>query len=180
MCSLDLFQNKSDVNINIKKLKSFDEIKNIEEKPLIEACQLNLDIFDPAGDNQDGGWGIDYLPPIGWDSYGLKVKGKYDFGNDTWLNYMDKDGVFAVAYFGLSNIYGNKNNLNHFFNEIFSEKASNIGYEQTYSNDKDLRNPSKKCGNGVYLFQDPKNPENTAGIIDIDGVRYKILLSNIY
>ena len=183
MCSLDLFQNKSDVNINIKKLKSFDEIKNIEEKPLIEACQLNLDIFDPAGDNQDGGWGIgekrggeDYLPPIGWNAYGLKVKGKYDFGNDTWLNYMDKDGVFAVAYFGLSNIYGNKSNLKHFFNEIFSEKALNIGYEQTYSNDKDLRNPSKKCGNGVYLFQDPKIAENTAGIIDIDGVRYKILL----
>ena len=122
MCSLDLFQNKSDININIKKLKSFDEIKNIEEKPLIEACQLNLDIFDPAGDNQDGGWGIgekrggeDYLPPIGWNAYGLKVKGKYDFGNDTWLNYMDKDGVFAVAYFGLSNIYGNKSNLKHFF-----------------------------------------------------------------
>ena len=183
LCSLDLLHNKSNANSTINKIKSFNEIKNIEEKPLIEACQLDMDIFDPAGNNQDGGWGFgekrggeDYLPPIGWNGYGLKVRGKYDYGDDTWLNFMDKDGVFAVAYFGLSNIYGNKNNLNHFFNEIFSEKALKIGYEQTYSNDKDLRNPSKKCGNGVYLFQDPKIAENTAGIIDIDGVRYKILL----
>lgn len=51
-----------------------------------------------------------------------------------------------------------------------------IGYEQTYKDDKDLRNPSQKCKSGIYLFQDPKIAENTAGIIDIGGVRYKVLL----
>ena len=51
-----------------------------------------------------------------------------------------------------------------------------MGYEQTYKEDKDLRNPSQKCGNGIYLFQDPKIAENTAGIINIGGVTYKVLL----
>ena len=183
LCSLDFLLNKNNSNIVINKLKNISQIKNIEEKPLIEACQLNIDIFDSEGNNQDGGWAIgekrggeDYLPPIGWKGYGLKVKGKYDYGNNTWLDWKDKDGVFAVAYFGISNIYGNKDNLNLFFDEILSEKVLNIGYEQTYCNDKDLKNPSKKCGNGVYLFQDPKIAENTSGIIDINGVRYKLLL----
>ena len=103
LCSLDLLHNKSNVNSTINKIKSFNEIKNIEEKPLIEACQLVMDIFDSAGNNQDGGWAIgekrggeDYLPPIGWNGYGLKVIGKYDYGDDTWLNFMDKDGVLLL------------------------------------------------------------------------------------
>ena len=178
--SLDLVSNET--NITYDKLKNFKEIKNIEKKCLIEGCQLNSSIFDPKGDNQDGGWAIGeerggekYIPPLGWKGYGLKVKGKYDNGNNTWLSYNQPDS-FAVAYFGISNIYGNKNNLNHFLNEINSQKALNSGYEQSYKNDKDLRNPFQKCGNGIYLFQDPKIAENTAGIIDISGVRYKILL----
>ena len=65
-------------------------------------------------------------------------------------------------------------------NEINSQEALKIGYEQTYKNDINLKDKSKneyeKCGNGVYLYQNPKIAENTASIIDIGGVRYKILL----
>ena len=181
LCSLDFVPNQ--VNIAYQKLKDFNEIKNIEEKSLIEECQLNIDIFDPKHNNQDGGWGIgekrggeDYIPPEGWFGYGLKVSKKYDNGDDTWLGYYNAKGEFAVAYFGLSNIYANKKNLSHFLTEINSKEALKMGYEQTYKNDKDIRNPEKKCGGGIYLFQNPKYAENTAGIIDIGGVRYKLLL----
>ena len=51
-----------------------------------------------------------------------------------------------------------------------------MNFQQTYKNDKDLRNHKNKCGCGVYLFQNPKIAENSAGIIDICGVRYKVLL----
>lgn len=68
-----------------------------------------------------------YIPPIGWYGFGLKVSKKYDNGNDTWLNYMDGPNVFAVAYFGLSNIYGNKKNLNNFMNEINSQETLKAG-----------------------------------------------------
>ena len=124
--------------------------------------------------------GEKYIPPLGWYGYGLKVGSKYDNGDNTWLEYMDHDGVFAVAYFGLSNIYGNKKNLSHFFSEINSEEALKMGYEQTYKNDINIKEKSKNeyknCGKGVYLYQDPKIAENTASIIDIGGMRYKILL----
>ena len=179
--SLDFISNQ--INIQYKKLEDYDEIIDVEEKSLIEGCQLNTDIFSSEGNNKDGGWGFgekrggeDYLPPEGWVGYGLKVKGKYDNGDNTWINYINCEGEFAVAYFGLSNIYGNKKNLFHFLNEIDSKEALNMGYEQTYKNDIDLKNPQKKCGSGVYLFQNPKIAENTAGIIDISGVRYKVLL----
>ena len=180
LVSLDFVSNE--INIPYNQLKNYKEIKNIEEKSLIEGCQLNTDIFDSIGNNQDGGWGIGetrggekYIPPIGWLGYGLKVGKKYDNGDDTWLNYSDQKGVFAVAYFGISNIYGNKKN-NNFLSEIKELNVMNMTYEQTYKNDINIRNKQEKCGNGVYLFQDPKIAENTAGIIDIGGVRYKVLL----
>ena len=40
---------------------------------------------------------------------------------------MDGPNVFAVAYFGLSNIYGNKKNLNNFMNEINSQETLKAG-----------------------------------------------------
>ena len=183
-CTLDLIPGDNSNLTTINKLKEYKEIKEIEEKPLIEGCQLNSDIFDPEGNNQDGGWALgetrgkeEYIPPIGWFGYGLKVKGKYDNGNDTWLDYNDyKDGIFAVAYFGISNIYGNKKNLKNFLVEIASQDALKIGYEQTYKDDQDIRHPTQKCGSGIYLFQNPEIAENTAGIINIGAVRYKLLI----
>ena len=183
-CTLDLIPGDNSNLTVINQLKEYKEVKEIEEKPLIEGCQLNSDIFDPAGNNQDGGWGIGetrgkekYIPPLGWVGYGLKVKGKYDNGNDSWLDYNDdKDGVFAVAYFGISNIYSNKKNLNNFLEEIASPDTLKIGYEQTYKDDQDIRHPTQKCGSGIYLFQNPEIAENSAGIINIGAIRYKLLL----
>ena len=171
----------------LKELTDFKEIKNIEENPLIEGCQLSTEIFESNLDNPDSVWGIgetraniEYIPPLGWLGYRLKVSKKYDNGNDLWLHYSNADGVFAIAYLGLSNIYGNKENLAYFLNEINSEEVLKMGYEQTYKNDINIfdnsKNEYQKCGNGVYLYQDPKIAENTASIIDIGGVRYKILL----
>ena len=182
---LDMVSNEAKIEYN--KLRDFKEIKNVEEKSLIEGCQLSTDIFEPRFNNKDPNWGKgekiggkEYKPPKGWFGYALKVSKKYDNGNDNWLNYSNSDGVFATAYLGLSNIYGNKDNLNKFLNEIKIPEVLKFGYEQTYKNDANIESNSKeeyqKCGNGVYLFQDPNIAENAASIIDIGGVRYKILL----
>ena len=181
LCSIDFVPNKE--NIEYKKLLKINKVKDIKKESLIEGCQLSSDIFDPSYNNQDEGWGIgekrggeDYISPLGWFGFGLKVKGKYDNGNNDWIGYNNKNGEFAVAYFGISNLYGNKKNMSYFLHEIYSKDVLKMGYEQTFENDLDLRNPTKKCGNGVYLFQDPKIAESTSGIYDIGGVRYKILL----
>ena len=182
---LDLVTNEGSINYN--KIKNFNEIKNIEEKALLEGFQLNTDIFEPCFNNHDPGWGwnVDigieqYIPPLGWYGFGLKVSKKYDNGDDTWLDYVDREGTFVTAYLGLSNVYGNKKNLNLFLNEINSQEVLKMGYEQTYKNDINIKIKSlkeyPKCGNGIYLYQDPKIAENAASIIDIGGVRYKILL----
>ena len=174
-------------HIESNKLKNFKEIKNIQEKSLIEGCQLSPEIFDTKYNNKDPNWGINetrggekYIPPIGWFGYGLKVSKRYDNGDDSWINYIDGKGVFAIAYLGLSDNYGNKNNLGNFLNTIKSQQVINEGYEQTYKNDVNINYKSQKeyqkCGNGVYLFQDPKIAENTASIINLGGISYKILL----
>ena len=178
--SLDLFQNTIDVKGIIDKLKSFDEIGDMEEKPLIEACQLSLEIFDQDENILNNEWqkngergGEDYFPPIGWSGYGINIQETLDErdDDDSFYNF-DKDGYFAVAYLGISNTYNNTKN-NNFLNKNSLVKISN---EQKYCNAKDIKNPSKKCGSGVYLFTNPQIAENTAGIIDVDGIRYKILL----
>ena len=181
--SFDLFSEDNNIYKNINNLKLLNEVTDIKESPLIEGCQLNSGIFDPKLNNKDGGWaigeqrgGLDYISPLGWVGYGLNILGKYDNGDNTWLGMSNNPGVYAVAYFGISNVYGNKNHLKILMEEIASQNVLNMGYEQIYKNDKDLNNPSKKCGCGVYLFQDPKIAENTAGIINVGGVEYKLLL----
>jgi len=57
-CCLDLVSEDISIKSTINKLKEYNYIQEIQEKPLIEGCQLNSDIFDPAWNSQDGGWGI--------------------------------------------------------------------------------------------------------------------------
>ena len=158
----DFVTNKE--NIDFNKFLNFKEIKNIEEKPLLEGCQLSTDIFDPNCKYPDSSWGINetrggekYIPPSGWFGYRLKVGEKYDNGNNIWLKYNDKEGVFAIAYLGLSNIYRNQKNLEQFLNEINSEKVLKMGYEQTYKDDINIKTNSKneydKCGNESIYFK---------------------------
>ena len=155
-------------------------LNNNEGKNLIGPLGFNLKMFDPIWSRLNGGWSVDqkrggedYIPPIGWDGYGLKVKGKFDNGDDTWLNCENKEGEFSVAYFGLSKIHEKNKEL---LNKYDSKGVLKMVSEQTYQNDNDVKNKGIKCGSGSYLFQDPKIAENTAGIVDVGGVRYKLLL----
>jgi len=45
--------------------------------------------------------GFDYYPPIGWIGIGLNVLGKYDNGNNEWLNHDGGDKEWAIAYHGI-------------------------------------------------------------------------------
>jgi len=95
----------------MSKIKNADsDIKNIKYEPLIKGCMLDPSMFDPAGDRSEG-WGQgekrgppnylkDYIPPLGWDGYGLKVTGMYDNGDDTWLGYSNVEGEWYIAYHG--------------------------------------------------------------------------------
>ena len=41
---------------------------------------------------------IYYDPPEGYIGYGLKVLGQYDYGENIWLGYSNKEGEWYIAY----------------------------------------------------------------------------------
>ena len=102
----------------ILELKKYEESKgakliDINKKCLLSFCQIDPDMFDNNGDQLYDGWErngkrgppdylMDYDPPIGYKGYGLRVTGKYDNGNDTWLGYKNEVGEWYIAYHGTS------------------------------------------------------------------------------
>ena len=57
----------------------------------------------------------------------------------------------------------------------YSRDISKMINEKLYQNELNLRN-EEKCGEGICVFQNPEYAENSAGIIDIFGIRIKIIL----
>ena len=169
----------------ILSLGGFGNITKVGKKPVLESLQINSIVLDPQGDRSQG-WGINetrggekYIPPIGWCGIGLNVNGKYDNGNNDWLDYRNRKGEFAVAYLGINNYLESKTQIISDLNN-YIQKIDNCLSQKLFQEEVDIRRwnffISHKCGDGVCLFQDPKYAENYAGVIDILGFQIKILL----
>lgn len=206
------FLNKAieEVKKMIDGLKEFNEITKIDEKPIIEVIKLNPEILDKAG-NRYKGWGINemrggekYLPPLNnWYGIGLKVRDKYDDGNNAWLGYKNQAGEYSIAYLGIDdeiiedknssiNITDSISSKSSIDNEIIEDKSSSINItdsliSKSYINDINIRKKSdknenkfekekkEKCGDGICLFQNPDFAENSASFIDVPGYQIKII-----
>ena len=118
-------------------------------------------MLDSRGDNKDDSrWGYcelrggeEYIPPVGWMRFGLRVFDKYDNGDNDWLSYDNRDGEWCIAYSGLSG---------------FTK-----GYEQI-ENYEDAKHMGKKIGNGVFVWNDPKEMKDKIEVININGTNYKL------
>ena len=169
------------VEESLLNLEGKENIKRIIQKPLLECLKISKDILDPKGDRKTG-WGINekrgnekYIPPLdGWEGIGLKVINMYDNGNNDWLNYRNLEGEFAIAYIGINNHLNDKDLMIKDLND-YSSNISKMINEKLYQNELNLRN-KEKCGEGICVFQNPVYAENSAGIIDIFGIRIKIIL----
>ncbi len=170
-------------------LKNDLNIKEVEVKPLLEELQISQDILDKRW-NRHCKWGMnetrggeDYIPPLnGWNGFGLKVLGKYDNGNNDWLDYRNRKGEYAIAYIGINNELNDKGSMIEELNK-YSQDINNVVRNKLYMNDIDLNKKSffffwgnEKCGDGICVFQNPDIAENSAGYIDIYGYRIKIML----
>ena len=168
----------------IHRLKGGDVIE-IEKRVMIDEQILSLDILDPKGDRSEG-WGINerrggekYIPPLdGWVGIGLKVWDKYE--NNKWLDYRNNEGEYSIAYYGLCNYLNDRDMIINDLNRYVGDIRKTIS-ERTFQNEDDKRTGflwfgRKKCGGGICLFQDPKLAECCAGIVNIYGNEYKILL----
>ena len=140
----------------MKELK-IEEIKKIEEKPLLEALQISPEILDKKG-NRFKGWGVNqkrggekYIPPInGWYGIGLKVMNKYDNGNNDWLGCNNKSGEYAIGYIGINNSYNDKDQMIEDISSL-SQDMEAIN-NKMYIQDDNLRYRNDKKVFGVIGF----------------------------
>ena len=133
-------------------LKEYNEIKKINEKPMIDILQISPDILDKRG-NRYKGWGINekrggekYIPPLkDWYGIGLNVRNKYDNGNNDWLDYRNKPGEYAIAYIGISNKNNDKTQIIEDVNEF--SNYMDVLKNKLYINENNIR---KKSSDYIY------------------------------
>ena len=162
-------------------LKGKNHIIEIKEKPLFEDVILYPSLVE---DNnfinnsiEEFVGGEKYYPPIGWIEKKLKIMNKYESEQGNSINNINNQEEFAIAYLGLDN-YLNDNECQQKIDEL-NDYYGNIRkmiINKLYKDDIDIKNNVHSCGDGICVFPNPDYAENMAGIIDIYGCIYKILI----
>jgi len=186
-----IFQTEEFNNLNknefINKFKNDPEftelsyLKDIQEEIICGGVKLSRNQLDPEGNRNDG-WGIgeqrggkDYYPPKdGWNGIGLKVRGKYDKGDDTWLGMSNSPGEWCVAYHGVGR-RKNPEEVKRIVVNIFNDKFR-PGQGQAHENCQDLCHPGKKVGIGVYCTPKIEKTEPYIGNSIVNGKKFKTVL----
>lgn len=146
----------------------------------MDGVKLSLNMLDYRGNQEPNGYGIgqkrggkDYLPPLGWKGYGLRVLGKYDNGNDDWLKMDGNSNEWAIAYHGIGK-KGNITNTENITNLIITGGFKK-GDGQGCKDFDDVNHPGKKVGIGVYCTPDIRVAEKYAGSSSlVNGKRYQM------
>ena len=143
---------------NDDQFKELCNLKEIQQTTIMEGCKLDANMLDPEG-NRESGWeeggkrgGLDYIPPKGWKGFGLKVKDKYDGGNNDWLGCDGNPNEWAVAYHGIGTNLGMS--LERATHNII-RGGFKKGGRQFYEFDDDENHPGQKVGKGVYCSPNP-------------------------
>jgi hypothetical protein len=197
---MDLAFNPEVNNINttdekyIREKLIGDQIKDCKMTPLLEGCRLSINIFAPDfnkvysknsnnNDNNNNNNNINneeknkkrgnenYISPIGWSTYGINVSGKFDYGDNTWLGNNNQEGEYAVAYYGVNNLF--HHNIQMIQNII--SFMGNLESGKTFMDQVNLRKPGEKCMTGAYFYNNPEIAENSSEVINIGGFDYKIM-----
>ena len=178
--------NNLDINEFKEKFKNdpeFEELSNLKDihtDTIIGGCKLTKALLDPEGNRSDG-WAIGekrggkpYNPPLGWTGIGLKVKNKYDNGDNTWIGMNNSDGEWCVAYHGVASGQSS-DNVKYVTGEIVKNTFIKGG-GQRHANCPDQYHPGKKVGEGVYCTPTIETAEEYAGESQINGEKYKTVL----
>ena len=159
----NIFITKEQLKMKFDYDQDLCHLKSVEKNHVIEGIILNKCILDAQGDHINQKWPHDedrggeaYLPPDGWDRYGLNVYNKYDNRNNDWLSYENIPGEWCIGYSWL--------NRNNNFNDL----------NNTYENDNDIKHEGQKVGRGIYCTQDPEIMDKYSQEIIINGEKYKL------
>ena len=141
--NLDRYENPLDMEIKIVPLLSY-----IKLSPDFFDTELNRSAYDWEKINKKIG-GEEYIPPMGWVGIGLKVKNKFDNGNNLWLDNKGKKGEWAIAYHGI----GKGNEFKKLLNIVLNNLKTGPG--QLYQDLPNIRDENYfHIGEGVYLAPD--------------------------
>ena len=185
-----IFQSKEfkklDMKDFIKKFKNdneFKELQNLKEihsDVVLNFCKISKKMLDRRG-NRSEGWGENeqrgnkpYDPPIGWIGIGLKVKDKYDDGDNTWIGMNNSEGEWCVAYHGVGRF--KESDEVKKITGLICNSSFKAGTGQIHDDCEDMFHAGKKVGKGVYCTPHIKTAERYAGKSIINGKSYKTVL----
>ena len=162
-------------------LNKLKEVKLLTDNLLLNECKIPKNYFDSKGNclnpnlscNLIRGTEI-YDPPYGWIGIGLNVEGKYDNGNDDWLNNNTNLSEWAIAYHGISSKISS-DSIKKLLKYIITKNGIKIAISKMKSNSNDERHWGK-VGEGIYLSPKIKTAEHYTGTISFNNKRYKVLL----
>ena len=165
---------------NDPDFEELSNLKDIQQEVIMGGVKLRADMLDSEGNRNDGQGigeqrgGKDYDPPIGWNGIGLKVKGKFDNGDDTWIGMENSTGEWCVAYHGVATGQSS-DKVKDITGKIVTTEFR-PGWRQAHSTCDDQFHPGKKVGDGVYCTPTIKTAEMYAGESNINGINYKTVL----
>ena len=174
----------NEIQINNPILNKLNEIKLLTNNLLCKECKIPKNYFDYRGNTlyPNSSFNIIrgtelYDPPYGYIGIGLNVIGKYDNGNDDWLN--NNFSGWAIAYHNISSkISSDKIKL--LLNFIITKDGIKKGISNFKSELNDKRNWGK-VGEGIYLTPNIKNAEKYTGIISFNNKKYKVIfMAKVY
>lgn len=102
--------------------------------------------------------GVMYQEPVGWKKFAVRVKGKFDDGDNAWLCLDGRKGEWAVAYHGT--------NAAAMLNIISG--GMRVGERQAYKDFKDKRT-GEQIGCGIYCTPNVNTAAEFSPPVDIDG-----------
>ena len=171
-------------NPNFPPVSKLLELQSIKYKLLIKDFNINEKNFDNTGNllvpntrqNRFRGKEI-YDPPYNWLGLGLSVLGKFDDGNDDWLEDISDKSEWAIAYRGISskNQKHIKVMLKHFIEERNLEIAR-INFKDKFGKKLNDKRHWGTIESGIYMTPYIKIAEKYTKTISFNNKNYKVLL----
>ena len=151
----------------LKFINILNEMNNLKNNFFINACKINENRLEPKYDAPN--FNSDKIEKIGGEIYCPP----FEYFGIGINNVINKDNS-AIAYISFSQKYTNED-IRIILHVTIEDNNLDVLVCKKENNALDKRHRNK-IGTGIYLFQDINKAEKYAGVFDINGKKYKILL----
>ena len=165
-------------------LTKFYELKTLKTKLLIQNYKIDKKCFDNNGNfiypntRRNFFRGKEhYYPPYKWMGIGLNVSGKYDNGNDDWLDDISQKSEWAIAYRGIRTAKNSKIKIENYLKYFIEKRDLTIAITNKGENLNDKRRwKATPVGKGIWMTPYISIAEKYTQAISLDNKKYKVLL----